>query len=90
MTRSYRIISKKKSPKQMKFLRKVAKNIEKKYGKESVIADSPCNYGLSEVYYNKNMKPVGWSEPKHWYETPEEVVKDLAFMLKHARKDLKR
>jgi hypothetical protein len=41
----------------MKVLRKVAKEIEKKYGRGSSIADSPYDYGLSEVYYRKTMKP---------------------------------
>lgn len=65
------------------------KKIAKKYNKEYVAPDKYV-YGLSEVYYNKNMRPNWYTEPKIWYETPEDIISDLAFMLRAARKDYKR
>ena len=74
----------------MEILKKVQDDMVKKYGYERE-EPKEYDYWLAEVYYDeKTMKPEGRTEPERRHETPEEVVSDLAFMLKYARKDLER
>lgn len=87
--RNYRIIRKRKTQKTINMLKKVRKEVAKKMGYDEPKPVIEFDYGLSEVYYDKNRKhPNGWTEPNIRYEDPKEIITDLKMMLEDAKKSL--